>query len=201
MTLFPFFENIENKMFLVVGAGKVAKGKIKRLLPFTNNITVIAEKVDIDGINAIEKSFEPSDIFIGDYVIGATDSHELNSEIALLCKKNGIPVNIVDDPGNCTFIFPSLIKRGDLTIGVTSAGKSPSLSQHIRREIEKILPDDIESVLDVMYHIRQRLKNTIDSQPVRSEVNKKVLAVLLEKGDIDEPTLEKIISECEENRQ
>ncbi|MCM1365178.1 MAG: bifunctional precorrin-2 dehydrogenase/sirohydrochlorin ferrochelatase [Faecalibacterium sp.] len=199
MTLFPFFENIENKTFLVIGGGKVAAGKIKRLSAFTKNIIVIAEKTDITGFKVINKCFEDDDIFLGDYVIGATDSRELNGKIANLCKQNKIPVNIVDDPENCTFIFPSLIKKGDLTIGITSAGKSPAFSRHVRREIEQILPDDTERILDTMHEIRERLKSEIPCQKTRSIVNKKVLAVLLERGDISQGEIERIIIASKEN--
>lgn len=196
MTLFPFFENIDDKIFLVIGGGKVAEGKIKRLSAFTNNIVVIAEQTDITGVKVINKRFEEADIFLGDYVIGATDSHETNSKIAELCKLNKIPVNIVDDPQNCTFIFPSLIKKGDLTIGITSAGKSPALSQHIRREIENMLPDDIDKIVERAGQIREQLKISVASQKIRSMVNKKALAALIENGEISDAEVETIISQC-----
>lgn len=177
MTLFPFFENIEGKTFLVVGGGKVAKGKIKRLRQFTDNIKVIASESDIDGY--IQKDFEESDLSFADYVIGASDDRELNKRISLLCQKQNIPVNIVDNPELCTFIFPSLIKHGDLTIGICTGGKSPAMSKYIRKEIESILPDNIENIIDEMSTLREQLKKDVPNQKDRAELLKNKLAELM----------------------
>ncbi len=177
MILFPFFENIEGKKFLVIGGGSVAKGKIERLKHFTDNITVIAERTDIDG--AIIKKFEDSDLDGADYVIGASDDSELNRHISELCNSKGIPVNIVDNPELCTFIFPSLIKKGDLVIGITSAGKSPAFSQYIRSEAEKVIPDNAEHIIDELYTLRNELKKTVPDQKERAKILKEKLNELL----------------------
>lgn len=177
MTLFPFFENIENKIFLVVGGGKVAKGKINRLKQFTDNIIVIANESDID--DYIQKDFEESDLDLADYVIGASNDRELNKRISLLCQERGIPVNVVDDPALCTFIFPSLIKRGDLTVGICTGGKSPAVSKYIRKEIENILPENIESIIDEMGALRERLKAEVPNQQERSKILKSKLIELM----------------------
>jgi siroheme synthase-like protein len=179
MTLFPFFEDIENKTFLVIGGGNVAKGKVERLKQFTDNIIVIAKKSDIIGVKIINKEFDDNDLSLGDYVIGATNDSAVNERIYALCKEKNIPVNIVDNPALCTFIFPSLIKKGDLTIGITTAGKSPALSQYIRREIEKNLPDNIDSILDEMNTLRQQLKQDVPNQSDRAKILKEKLAELI----------------------
>lgn len=198
MTLFPFFEDIENKTFLVIGGGKVAAGKIKRLLQFTDNIIVIAEKTDIKGVEVRKKAFEDSDIFLGDYVIGATDSSELNSRIASLCKASDILVNVVDDPQNCTFIFPSLIKKGDLTIGISSAGKSPAFCKKMRKEIETMLPENTEEILDKMGQWREYLKEKEPCKKVRSEVLKSLLSLYLSGENVTRQTVMNLISEIKE---
>jgi siroheme synthase-like protein len=179
MTLFPFFEDIENKTFLVIGGGSVAKGKVERLKQFTNSIIVIAKETDITGVKIINKEFDDSDITLGDYIIGATNDSAVNERIYTLCKEKSIPVNIVDNPKLCTFIFPSLIKKGDLTIGITTAGKSPATSQYIRQEIEKAIPDNIDSILDEMNNLRKQLKKDIPSQKDRAKILKNRLAELI----------------------
>lgn len=194
MTLFPFFEDIDGKRFVVIGGGKVAKGKVKRLLPFTDNITVISENTDIDFVSVIKRSFTESDILSGDYIIAATDSEETNSRIFELCKKYRKPVNTVDDPGKCTFIFPSLIKRGELVIGISTTGKSPALSKKLRQQFESELDGDIEKVLDKMGLLRLRLKELIPDQKTRSEILKRALDCYLENAD-DDLSVEKMIAE------
>lgn len=179
MTLFPFFEDIENKTFLVIGGGRVAKGKINRLKQFTDKIIVVAPETDITECKVLKKEFEESDLALGDYVIGASDDRELNKRISLLCQKRDIPVNIVDDPELCTFIFPSLIKRGDLTVGITTNCKSPALSQYLRQEIEKLIPNDIENIIDEMSTLREQLKKEVPNQKERAEILKNKLAELM----------------------
>lgn len=194
MTLFPFFEDIDGKRFVVIGGGKVAKGKVSRLLPFTDNITVISENTDIDFVPVIRRKFTQSDILSGDYIIAATDSEETNREIFALCQKYRKPVNTVDDPEKCTFIFPSLIKRGELVIGISTTGKSPALSKHLRQQMEAELDGDIEKVLDKMGLLRVRLKALIPEQRKRSEILQRALGCYLENADND-LQVENIISE------
>lgn len=179
MTLFPFFENIDGKTFLVVGGGKVAKGKVERLKPFTGNILVLAKETDIQGVRVLRKAFEENDLALGDYVIGATDDRALNENIAVLCRQKNIPVNIVDAPSLCTFIFPSLIKRGDLTVGICTGGKSPAMSQYIRGKIEQALPDNIEELIDELSNLRERLKQEVPNQADRAVILKKKLTELV----------------------
>lgn len=194
MTLFPFFEDIDGKRFVVIGGGKVAKGKVSRLLPFTQNITVISENTDIDFVPVIRRRFCESDILSADYVIAATDSEETNGRIFELCNKHAKPVNTVDDPEKCTFIFPSLIKRGDLVVGISTTGKSPALSRKLRQQFEAGLDADIEKVLDKMGRLRIRLKELIPDQKTRGVILKRALGCYLENAD-DDKTIEKIISE------
>ena len=194
MTLFPFFEDIDGKRFVVIGGGRVARGKVSRLLPFTDNITVISENTDIDFVPVIRRKFTQSDILSGDYIIAATDSEETNREIFALCQKHRKPVNTVDDPEKCTFIFPSLIKRGELVIGISTTGKSPALSKHLRQQMEAELDGDIEKVLDKMSLLRVRLKALIPEQRKRSEILQRALGCYLENADND-LQVENIISE------
>lgn len=194
MTLFPFFEDIDGKRFVVIGGGRVAAGKVGRLLPFTENITVISENTDIDFVPVVRRAFRESDILSGDYIIAATDSEQTNARIFALCQKHKKPVNTVDDPEKCTFIFPSLIKRGELVIGISTTGKSPALSKRLRQQFEAELDGDIEKVLDKMGLLRIRLKERIPDQKKRSEILKRALDCYLEDTDNDRK-VEKMISE------
>jgi siroheme synthase-like protein len=179
MTYFPFFEIIDGKTFLVVGGGEVARGKVERLRAFTDNIIVIAKETDITDVKILQKEFEDSDILLGDYVIGATDYTALNERIYKLCKEKNIPVNIVDNPELCTFIFPSLIKKGDLTVAIATSGKSPALSRYFRQEIESIIPNNIEDILDEMSELRNELKAKVPNQSQRAKILKNRLSELM----------------------
>lgn len=194
MTLFPFYEDIEGKTFLVIGGGKVAKEKIGRLRLFTDKIIVVAKETDIRDVDVRQKAFEDSDLALGDICIVATPDRQLNSHIAELCKEQGIPVNVVDDRSLCSFIFPSIVKRGDLTVSITTSGKSPAYAQKLRREIETTLPEHIEDILDRMEKLRGIVPEYIIEQRTRGNLYKQLLERMLETENrvTDEELLEMI---------
>ncbi len=179
MTVFPLFENIDRKTFMIIGGGSVAKRKVDRLLAFTNRIIVIAEETEITKAKVLKKKFTVSDLESADFVIAATDDRSVNREIAMYCNANRIPVNVVDDPELCSFIFPSVVKRGDLTIGISTGGTSPAYSQLLRKTLEDNLPDHIGTILERMGSLRKTLPKEIPDQRRRSLCYKKILAELL----------------------
>ncbi len=199
MILFPLFTDIEGQRFLVVGSGRVATGKIKRLLPFTNCITLVAPDADPEqwrgtGITVYARPYGEQDLEGAAFVVVATDRPELNKAIADSCHAQGIPVDVADDPGACTFVFPSLIRRGDLTIGITSGGKSPAYTKLLRTQIDDLIPDSIEAILDRMNQIRQTLKDRIPVQSTRSQVYREILSELIQSDNhMSETEIEEII--------
>lgn len=180
MILFPFYEDIEDKTFLVVGGGNVAREKIGRIKLFTDNIIVVAKETDIGHVDVRRKEFEDSDLALGDICIVATPDKALNRHIAELCQKRGIPVNVVDDKNLCSFIFPSVIKRGALNISITTEGKSPAYAQRLRQDIEMNLPDNIEDILDRMDKLRAVVPEYIGEQKNRGTLYKKLLDRMLD---------------------
>ena len=137
MGYFPFFIDISAKKCVVVGGGIVAKRKVEKLLPYEPEITVVAPEICeflrlCEGITLVEREFEPSDLDGAFMVIGATDNEAVNAEIFRLCTEKNILVNVVDDKEKCGFIFPALVKKGDISIGVSSSGSSPVFSKYIK---------------------------------------------------------------------
>lgn len=183
MTYFPFFADITDKTFLIIGGGKVAADKILRLRRFTDRMIVIAPETDIEGIRIIRKEYDSADIHLGDYVVAATGIRELDRKIASDCRKAGIPVNVVDDIEYCDFIFPSIIKRGNLSVAISTAGSSPLYARMLRQEIEAMLPEDIEQVLDQMQALRERTMKETGDQKERAEIYRRALLELLAKED------------------
>ncbi|MDO4615143.1 MAG: bifunctional precorrin-2 dehydrogenase/sirohydrochlorin ferrochelatase [Lachnospiraceae bacterium] len=198
MTVFPLFENIDNKVFLIVGGGMTAKRKVQKLLTFTSRIIVIAEETDISNVRVLRKKVDLEDLLLGDFVIAATDDRARNREIAEFCKINRIPVNVVDDPELCSFIFPSVIKRGDLSVGISTGGASPLYSSHLRKEIEDLLPDHIGGILERMSALRKAVPSRIKDQKDRAECYGKILTALLASDNAaDDTEIEAIISSYE----
>lgn len=190
MAYFPFMQNIDGKSFLVVGAGRIALRKIRFILQFTDHITVITHHTDpvdltvyrkeeFSGIRILDREFFPEDLHNTDYCIASSDDPEDNRRIAQLCRWADIPVNVPDDPSQCTFFFPAVIVRGDLTIAVSTGGKSPALSRHLRRTIEEMIPADIEAVLDRMGELREWIPNRISDSAQRKIIYSTVMQSLI----------------------
>ena len=182
MTYFPFFMDVEDKRFLIIGGGAVAKEKVSRLRQFTDNISVIAPKTDIGEVCVKRKHFEESDLEEADICICAAGDRELDLRVAKLCKERGIPVNVADAAELCTFIFPALVKRGDLVIGITTSGTSPAYASLLRSQIEEGLPADIEKFLDLMGEIRDLVPCLVSDPKERKEIYKRILSDLLSEG-------------------
>lgn len=159
MGYFPFFMDLEGKDGLVVGGGTVAKRKVEKLVMYGPHLQVISPDISddikrIEGIKCELREFEDSDIEGKMFVIAATDDEFLNSRISGLCRDKGIPVNVVDDINKCSFIFPSVVKNGHLSIGISTEGTSPRIASRIKLEIIDMLPSNTEEILDYLQEKR-----------------------------------------------
>lgn len=199
MNRFPLCINLEDKSFLVVGSGRIARRKLSAISEFTSNITVISKKgaegLAREGIKVVNKCFDDKDLEGFDFVITATGSREQDEAIVAACKSRGIPVNAADDREECDFFLPGIIKRGDLVVSVSTSGKSPAYSKHLREQIEEIIPDSIEKMLDIMGELRKILPSKVDSQEERSKIYNYVMSKLLSIDNLDKANLDEIIEE------
>ncbi len=166
MAYFPFFIDIENKKGLIVGGGRIAAHKAEKVKPFGAKITIIApdimDKLKQDpAFMCEERPFVPEDIEGCAFVIAATDDRELNHRISALCQEKGILVNVVDDKDYCGFLFPSLVKEGKLTAGISTAGASPQIAAELRSRMARELPNQMEEILDYLESIREPAKKMI----------------------------------------
>lgn len=144
-SLFPMFMKLEGRQCLVVGAGKVGEQKIAGLLETGARLRVVA----LDASPAVRewarsgkielelRSFANHDLQGAFLVVVATASRTLNERIYREAQALGVLCNVVDVPDLCDFFYPSIVRRGDLQIAVSTAGQSPSLAQNIRQQLEK----------------------------------------------------------------
>ena len=183
MSYFPIYMNIKNEdRVLLIGGGKVALQKLKVLIDNQINIHLVAEQVDLsiyEYLSGYENSETAVEMELAEYreellsddysfVIAATNDRELNSRIAAASKDRNIPVNVVDDPELSTFIFPSIIKRGDLVIGISSSGKAPAVTQYYKERFAQQLPDNIEEILEAVGEYREQIKNDVRDHKKRA---------------------------------
>ncbi len=147
MDYFPLFIKLKNQPCLVVGAGEIAARKIELLARAGAKITVIAKTVSPQvaamhlshGLTIHQKSFETSDLHACCLVISATDDELTNQLVAATAQQQLIPVNVVDNPALCSFIFPAIIDRSPLTVAVSSGGVAPVLARLLRAKVESVI--------------------------------------------------------------
>jgi len=162
---FPAFLKLENKKILIVGGGNIAYEKLQRILDFTNEIHVIAQEYSDEMMHRINKEnlhfekrvYKEGDIKDFAVVIVAVDSIELQAEIFQESKKYNCLCNAVDSVDYCDFIFPSYIKKDDLTIAISTSGASPALAKYLRRYLQKMIPDTLSEFLEEMKALRKSL--------------------------------------------
>lgn len=165
MSYFPAFIKFDDKKILVIGGGKIAHEKILHLLDFTTNITIVAKDfneevnnlIDEHYLKAFKKSYEKNDIINYDIVIAAIDDILIQEEIYFQTRAYNILCNCVDLPKYCDFIFPSYIKKGDLTIAVSTSGSSPAMAKQLKQYLYEKIPDNIESFLKEMKEYRSTM--------------------------------------------
>lgn len=195
MGYFPFYMEIADAPCLIVGGGRVALRKIEKLLPFGAKITVVSpefcqEIAEMEGIRRICRRFCPTDLEGMRFAIGAADAEAVHRELADGCRERNIPVNIVDDPQKCSFLFPALVKRGSLTVGISTGGASPLAAQYIRREIEGVIPAQFDRLIDFLAEQRAEIKKKEPSPQKREALLRELFALALaeaaERGGLPE---------------
>lgn len=199
MGFFPFYTDIENKKCLVIGGGKVAFRKVEKLLLFSPEITVISPYVcngilSIDGIKIIERKFIESDIENAFMVICATDDREVNAFVSRLCMEKKIPVNVVDQPELCSFYFPSIVRKHNITVGISTEGKSPVIARFLREKIETEIDDDILDMAEIISYARSEIRKIYDTESSRKNILEKIFKMCLENKIKSRDDLEKYIS-------
>lgn len=205
MPYFPFFVNIEGRRCLIAGGGRIALHKIRKLLDFSPEIHVVSPEIcpeilEIPGILPERREFRPGDIDGAFFVIAATDDTEVNSVISALCRERGIPCNAVDSPEDCSFYFPALARRGDITVGVSTAGKSPLIAAKLRREAEALLTPELADICALMGELRPAVRERLPQEKQRAAVMTAALEHCMERGKAPElPELLDFIDRLELN--
>jgi siroheme synthase-like protein len=184
--LFPVFMKLADRRCLVVGAGEIARAKIASLLEAGARVSVVAPEAasEIRSLavrNRViweKRRHQPSDLDGAFLVIAATSDTAVNNAVFLQAQHLGILCNAVDDPPNCDFYFPAVVRRGDLQIAISTAGESPAFAQKLRRAFEDALSKNLGDWLAAIGQIRREIRG---SHPA-SDARKRALHVLANGG-------------------
>ena len=181
MSYFPFFVDLSGRRGLIVGGGAVALRKVQKLLPYGPVLTAAAPEFcpglrDTGGVTLLERPFTPEDLDFWEFVIAATDDRALNHRIAELCKARRLPVNVADCKEDCSFLFPALIQRGGLSVGISTSGAGPTAAVYLKERFTELLPDGLEEILAFLEAARETVKGALPGEARR----KRLLAQLFD---------------------
>jgi precorrin-2 dehydrogenase/sirohydrochlorin ferrochelatase len=167
--LFPIFVKAEHLKILLVGGGNVGEEKLSAILANSPEATidVVAGyiKPEVEKlaaghahVNLHYRDFENKDLDGKDLIFCATDNQALHQAIRQLCRLRHTLVNVADTPALCDFYLGSIVQKGDLKIGISTNGKSPTMAKRLREFLTDALPDDMQQILDQMQNIRDQIK-------------------------------------------
>jgi len=183
MAYFPSFLKLDNKKILIVGGGVIAYEKLVHLLDFTRDITLVAlefsdnmlAKIKEHGLDFKQRAYKKGDIADCSIVIVAVDDIPLQAEIYKESQNYKCLCNAVDSVDYCDFIFPSYIKKGDLTVAVSTSGSSPAMAKHLRIYLQKMIPDTIVEFLAEMKSLRSTMPKGKERMKMLDEKAKKFI--------------------------
>ena len=194
---YPVFLDLKGRRCLVVGGGSVAERKTRMLLEHNALVTVISpalnqglqQLAEQGAIQVVPRNFKSNDLRGAFLAIAATDDPITNAAVSDKGRKQRILINVVDDPKVSDFIVPSIVRRGDITIAISTAGKSPALARKIRTELDAILPAQYARLLSLVSDVREELAQrqiSVDSEKWQRSLKIDVLLEMIGKGQIDQ---------------
>ncbi len=187
--LYPMMVDLTGKRCLVVGGGAVAARKIALLVECGAGVEVVSPKVtsrllalaSSGRIRLRRRAVRASDLPGAFLVVVATNDPQVNREVATRAKRAGGLVNVADDPMACSFLVPSMIRRGDLTIAISTGGGSPALAKALRQRLEQTIGPEYEEFVAVLRLLRERTRRAIaDPEDRRAIYRRAVQSDLLE---------------------
>lgn len=160
--LFPVFLKLEGRRCLVVGGGRIAEQKLEALLAAGADVHVVAPAAS-ESIRQLaasgklawsQRAFAPADLDGVFLVIAATGNREVNAALFREAEHARVLCNAVDEPEHCRFYYPAVVRRGELQIAISTAGRSPALAQRLRSELEAAFGPEYETWLQWLGNVR-----------------------------------------------
>ena len=209
MKYYPVHLDIKNRNCLIVGGGAVGTRKVNTLLECGAHVTVVSpdptsqltQLASEESITLKRRAYRSDDLAGMFLVIGATDDESLNRQISKDAERAHILCNIADRPEVCNFILPSIVRRGDLVITISTSGKSPALAKHLRQKLETQFGQEYADFLLLMGAIRKKLLSHAHEPEAHKEIFHKLidsnLIELMQAGKTEEinSVLYKILGE------
>jgi len=178
MPLFPLFLKLAGRPCIVIGGGEIAESKIDSLRVAEARVTVIAPTAstrivamaETGEVTLHQREYTTGDLAGQFLAVAATSDPAVNRAVFAEAEVAGILINAVDDPPFCDFYFPSVVRRGELQIAISTAGASPALAQRLRKEIDALLPLDTGEWLAELGNLRREVLQHEPANDARREL-------------------------------
>lgn len=182
--LFPIFLKLESLTTLIVGGGNVGLEKLSAILKNSPTAKILLVARDIHPeikslasrhpfVELQERNFRLWDLWSADLVLLATNNRQTNQQILKFAKSRGLLVNVADTPDLCDFYLGAVVTKGQLKVGISTNGKSPTIAKRFREFLEEAIPEDTDQLLDNMNNIREKVKGDLKEKvKVLNEVTK-----------------------------
>jgi len=189
MSYYPILVRLHGMKVVIVGGGVVAQRKIDTLLAYDADVHVVAldltpklrTYLEEQRIKLSGHEFEDRHLDGAFIVIAATDDPLLNRQVSERASARGLLINAVDQPADCNFFVPSILRRGDLTVAVSTSGKSPAFAKKVREGLEERFGDEYGSFLILMGCLREEILEKRLSQ----EENRRIFHQLVNSPILD----------------
>jgi siroheme synthase-like protein len=177
-TYYPVYIEMREQPCVVIGGGKIAESKVEGLLAAKANVTVISpdltanlrELVEEKKITYIARAYQPGDLTGAFMVICATDQTQINHQVWQEASANRQLVNVVDDTPRCNFIAPSILRKGDLSIAISTSGKAPALAVRLKERLQRELGPEYERFLELAGELREPLARQVPDFETRKAI-------------------------------
>lgn len=199
MAYFPLFINLSGKKALIVGGGKVAERKAGILQGFDAAVTLVSPTAtpairaaaQAGAIRLLTRDYQSDDMDGAALVIAATGDQDVDRRVHRDARRRGIPLNVADDPGLCTFFFPAVVHRSDFVIGVTTSGSYPALSKYARQRIEALFPENYGDITAALKAYREKVRGAVRDPSMRKKILEKLMETAAQDGgDSSRPALD-----------
>lgn len=195
---YPMFVDIEGRRALVVGGGPVATEKVEKLVDHGACVRLVSPDITPELREMVrdgrihefhERTYVPADLEGVFMVIAATNLDAVNRMVWQDSEALNLLCNVVDVPPMCNFIVPSIVRRGELALAVSTGGASPVVAKHIRRQLEELYGAEWEALVDLLREFRDDLKVRYTTMPTRRDAVERLMDTdvieRLAAGDLD----------------
>jgi siroheme synthase-like protein len=195
MGYLPIFMNLDGRRCVVVGGGEVAERRVAALLEAGARVCVISPKLTAElqrlaSTNAVEhlaREWKPGDLKDCLLAFAATDDLRVHRATAAEARAFRVPINVADQPELCDFITPSVVRRGELQIAISTSGASPALASRIRRDLQVTIGPEYETVTQIMRaarsYVRKRQQDSRERARILQAIAASNIAELVRQAD------------------